>query len=535
MPPPGWQFWVPVGPPPGAGESPITPRPTAAPPASGSPAAAGASVPGANAATPHSRAGLFGARKRLREVESRNSELTAEQAALHDDIGQLRARIDQLRGMDAAAIEAEIEPSRAERDSLVGQLAQLTQQVSRAGQQLSDARQQLVETQEVVLLQEVGVYEYRHRLEDAVEYKDKLNSLRRQIKAAANNRDRPAVQSDAMWTVNGSAAEGRKMARETTKLMLRAYNAEADTCVRTMRPHRLTSCIDRLTKSRTTIARLGATMKIQISDEYHRLRIAELELTADHLAKVDEEKERIRQQRARDRDEALALREIERERERLAKEDAHWAGVQARMEAAGDLDGLDKAETRRTEIAASLTKVEAHAANTRAGWVYVISNIGAFGQRMVKIGMTRRLDPNDRIRELGDASVPFRFDTHALIFSTDAVGLEGALHRELVHRRVNRVNLRREFFHATPAEVLHVLQRIGGHHLLEYTEESEAAEWRASQRDDQANAGHAPPHATAENAADRSPDTALGRATVADIPAAQADRAKAAGARSPVM
>lgn len=114
---------------------------------------------------------------------------------------------------------------------------------------------------------------------------------------------------------------------------------------------------------------------------------------------------------------------------------------------------------------------------------YVISNIGAFGERMVKIGMTRRLEPMDRVRELGDASVPFRFDVHALIFSEDAVGLENSLHEEFADRRVNRVNLRREFFYATPAEVREVLERLAGNHLLEYNETPEALEYRAGKTD----------------------------------------------------
>jgi hypothetical protein len=132
------------------------------------------------------------------------------------------------------------------------------------------------------------------------------------------------------------------------------------------------------------------------------------------------------------------------------------------------------------EIGEAIAGVEAREANIRAGYVYVISNIGAFGPDMVKIGMTRRLDPEDRVRELGDASVPFRFDTHALIFSHDAVGLEAKLHAALDKQRVNKVNSRREFFYADPAQVRDLLAQIAGQHLLEYHETPQALEWRAS-------------------------------------------------------
>ncbi|WP_406208845.1 GIY-YIG nuclease family protein [Kitasatospora sp. NBC_01560] len=115
-------------------------------------------------------------------------------------------------------------------------------------------------------------------------------------------------------------------------------------------------------------------------------------------------------------------------------------------------------------------------ANTRAGYVYVISNIGAFGPNIVKIGMTRRLEPMDRVRELGDASVPFRYDVHALFFSDDAVTLESELHKAFADRRVNFANQRREFFFATPSEVRALLaDRVGG--LLEFTEEPAALEY----------------------------------------------------------
>jgi hypothetical protein len=130
-------------------------------------------------------------------------------------------------------------------------------------------------------------------------------------------------------------------------------------------------------------------------------------------------------------------------------------------------------------------------ANIRAGYVYVISNVGAFGERMVKIGLTRRLDPLDRVYELGDASVPFRFDVHALVFSDDAVGLEARLHQALAQVRVNLVNPRREFFYATPSEVRALLAKHAGH-LLDFVDEPEASEWRQSEGERRRSTGPRP-------------------------------------------
>ena len=136
--------------------------------------------------------------------------------------------------------------------------------------------------------------------------------------------------------------------------------------------------------------------------------------------------------------------------------------------------------------------MEAHAARERAisraqetksGHVYVISNIGSFGDGIYKIGMTRRLDPMDRIWELSDASVPFDFDVHAIIYTDDAPGLENELHRRFADRRLNVVNQRKEFFHASIHEIAQVVrQRCGDIELTLIAEASEFLQSEAHRR-----------------------------------------------------
>jgi hypothetical protein len=133
------------------------------------------------------------------------------------------------------------------------------------------------------------------------------------------------------------------------------------------------------------------------------------------------------------------------------------------------------------EVEKAIADVDYRAANIRAGYVYVISNIGSFGERMVKVGLTRRLDPMERIKELSDASVPFNFDVHAVFFSKDAVTIETSMHNRLADCRVNTVNLRREFFRATPLEVKAHLAELAGE-LLEFHDTPEAIEYRQSVR-----------------------------------------------------
>ncbi|MCZ0983314.1 DUF4041 domain-containing protein [Streptomyces diastatochromogenes] len=398
-----------------------------------------------------------------------------------------------LRARAEAEAEAIVEDARRVAKDIKGEAKQVAKEaekarkeaerhrgeIYRAESRLTELRAQIVTTDETVLLQQAGIYAYRHQLHDAVAYRSRLDSLKTEIKDLA--RSDQAVLAATDWTVNGSAREGRKMIRDFSKLMLRAYNAEADYAVRTMRPHRLTSLVDRLYKSRETIARLGATMHIRISDAYHDARVRELQLTADFLQKKDEEKEAQREARAREREEAAAQRELDREREKLRKELNHHEAALERFRAQGNHEAVRDMEAKLAEIQRALHDVDARAANVRTGYVYVVSNIGAFGDSIVKIGMTRRLEPLDRVYELSGAAVPFRFDVHALIFSKDAVSLETRLHQEFADRRVNRVNNRKEFFYVTPAEVRTALERFAGEHLVEFSETPQALEWRASQ------------------------------------------------------
>ncbi len=397
--------------------------------------------------------------------------LGGKKRALEDENQQLREQLKHLGALDAVQMAAHVSRVRDE-------LASVEEQLAEAEAAVRQARAEVVQTQEIALLQEAGVYEYAHPLDTAVSYKGALTQLRNDTKAAVSAGN--AVFASTTWQVNGSAAQGRKMVADFSKLLLRAYNAEADNCVRTVKPHSREAAIDRLEKARTTIARLGKTMDIRIGDPYHQLRCYEIRLTADYLAKVEAEKEATRAERERLREEQAAQRDFEREKARLAKEQAHYSAALAKLQAAGDQAGVEQLRNKLDEIGLELDKVISREANIRAGYVYVISNIGAFGEDMVKIGMTRRLDPLDRVRELGDASVPFKFDVHAIVFSDDAVGLENRLHTALAERRVNRINLKREFFKATPSEVRGLLTDMAGPHLLEYAEVAEASEWRAS-------------------------------------------------------
>ncbi|MFG3343140.1 DUF4041 domain-containing protein [Glycomyces sp. NPDC048151] len=495
--PPGWQWWV--------AAEPLPPAPAPAPPE-----AAQAPVSTAPQVNPDLQLLLTTPIASVSASETgftRKGRLESQVAAIEEFAGRLQralvatvGELQTLGALDAAELAVETNRRKAMIDHLDAETAarkaaadaQAQDQLHQIGMQataantelhrvsleLEKAKRSLVVTRDEALLQEVGVYEYTHPLEDAVAYKAELETIKSKYKSLAKS-DK-AISSISNWHVNGSATAGKKMVREFSKLMLRAYNADADSLVRTMRPYKLDSAVDRLQKTRETIIRLGSTMDMRITDAYHRLRVRELQLTADYKAKTEEEKERIREQRAREREEEKAQREMLKEQEKLEKERAHLRSAIAKLTANGDTAAAAALTAKLDEVDAAFENVMARQANSAAGHVYVISNRGAFGDQMVKIGMTRRLEPMDRVNELGDASVPFRFDVHAIVFSEDARGLEARLHEIFAEHRVNKVNLRREFFYVTPLQVREALAKLAGEHLLEYTDEPEAYEWRAS-------------------------------------------------------
>jgi uncharacterized coiled-coil protein SlyX len=331
--------------------------------------------------------------------------------------------------------------------------------------------ERVITVDDALVLQEVGLYEYHHPLENAEAYKVSLAALRSRIRDAITGGD--AIEVAKQFSFNNSLAQGRRLTGDLAKLMLRAYNAEAENCVRTIRAGNLITATRRLDKAAADIEKHGAIMQMRIAAPYHVLRTQELELTADYLMKVQDEREAAREERERLKDERKAEQELANQRRLLDKEREHYRNVLDRVTTAAE---RDEAQQELERLDQAIADNDYRAANIRAGYVYVISNIGAFGPNVVKIGLTRRLEPLDRIRELSSASVPFPFDVHAIYFSDDAVTLENQLHQQFTELRLNHANPRREFFFATPAQVRDVLATKLGN-LLEYTTEPEATQY----------------------------------------------------------
>nr|WP_218974286.1 DUF4041 domain-containing protein [Streptomyces sp. NP160] len=333
------------------------------------------------------KVGFFGARKAARSLAQEVDQLRAELDRLGVlDIVELERRRDELSTEVAALTARSAEELAAHQHRLAEEtekagyiqqrkVAVLEHEVEELARRKADLEQHIVQTEDLAILQEAGIYSYRHRLGDSVAHQAELKRIQDQAKAMTR-RDGGAVSATTNWQVNGSAAKGRTMVNDISKLMLRAYNAEADDLARTMKPYKLDSSVERLEKVVTTIERLGRSMSIRISPGYHRLRVQELELTADFIELQAEEKAREREEKERLREERKAQQELDRERDRLLKEKQHYANALAALEAKGDAEGAARLREQVEDLERAIEDVDYRAANVRAGYVYVISNMG---------------------------------------------------------------------------------------------------------------------------------------------------------------
>lgn len=294
-----------------------------------------------------------------------------------------------------------------------------------------------------------------------------------------------AVTCSTEWTVGESKAEGKKMVNRAIKLTTRAFNNECEAAIANVRWNNIEKMQERIHKAADDINKLNESNHVYIDRKYVDMKMQELWLAYEYQEKVKEEKEEQAEIRRQMREEA----KLEQEMAAAQKEEEKFQKLLLKAQAEAAKAVGNNLEKLNAEIAQLSMKLEeAHQKNeralsmaqqTKAGHVYIISNIGSFGEDVYKIGMTRRLEPMDRVNELGDASVPFYFDVHAMIYSDNAPAMENALHKVFADRRLNLVNLRKEFFHVTLDEIQNEVHKISSD--AEFTITAEAEQYRQSQ------------------------------------------------------
>lgn len=352
---------------------------------------------------------------------------------------------------------------------------------------INNKQSQIICMDEQIELQSFGLYTPKYDFASSELYKNRLSQIRDTQKALIKNGQ--AVTGNTNWAVNGSTSQGKKMVKDMQKLLLRAFNSECDELIDKVKYNTFDTALKRMRSSCEAISKLGNIMGVAITTQYFNAKYEELCLSLEYKKKKQDEKEEQKEIRARMREEAKLQKEIEETRKKIAKEQSHYQNalshIEQQIETANEADRVELLKKKEqivnelSEIDKSMKDIDYRAANARAGYVYIISNVGSFGENVYKIGMTRRLEPMDRVDELGDASVPFNFDVHAMIFSDDAPSLEAALHKAFEDRKVNMINTRREFFNVTLDEIEEVVRK-NYDKTVEFTRLAPAEQYRES-------------------------------------------------------
>ena len=397
---------------------------------------------------------------------------------------QLKARVAQLEAM----LTPEMQDSLRLREMIAEQsenlaylqqqfaftqqkMAQLTAdaeyELNTLNNQIAQARIQLVETDEEILMQSFGLYKPHFAFTNSTGYKDELAKVREQQKECIKSGH--AATGYDNWTVNGDKRKGEKMINDMQKLLIRAFNCECDDAIDHVKFNNIDVAEKRILSSYSAISKLGSVCGVAITGIYRDLKIKELHLAYEYQIEKQKEKDALKQLRAEERERAKLEKEIAEARKIVEKEQKHYTNALQKVIqqlSTASADEVAALEEKKKELEGQLSildnsmqQIDYREANQKAGYVYIISNVGAFGEGVYKIGMTRRLEPMDRIDELGDASVPFDFDVHALIFSDNAPGLEAALHKAFEDRKLNMVNTRREFFRVSLDEIKTVVKQ----------------------------------------------------------------------------
>lgn len=335
---------------------------------------------------------------------------------------------------------------------------------------------------EDIELAELGFYKPHYDFDTSEKYKEEIALVKARQKDMISSKT--AIFCNTEWTVEGSKAKGRTMTNRGIRLTARAFNNECDSAISNVSWSNAQRMELRVEKAFDSINKLNESNAIQISYQYLRLKVKELRLAHEYKEKKYQEKEEQAEIRRQMREEA----KLEQEIEKALKDEETYQKLlyEARTEAENSTGAkLSKLQEKIAELAKELDEAHAKseraksmAQQTKAGHIYVISNKGSFGEDIYKIGMTRRLEPFERVKELGDASVPFIFDVHAMIYSNDAPGMESTIHKAFDFKRINLVNSRKEFFQVSLHEIEAEVKKISSG--AEFILTAEAKEYRQS-------------------------------------------------------
>lgn len=342
-----------------------------------------------------------------------------------------------------------------------------------------EIRKILSEVLEKSELCNLNFYTPHYNFEKALDYERALNNNRSEQKTL--------IKTGKAVIADLSDRCDKKTGTLLVKLLLRTFNSECDLLIQNVDYKNVVTFENRINNSFDQLNRLTLRYNVRITSEFLELKIGELRIYHEFQEKKQAEAEEQRQIKEIMREEIRAEREMEKAKAEAEKEEQKYqALLDKMMEAARQAQGVEL-EKMNAQIAVLQQQLDeakekeraiSQAQLTKAGYVYVISNVGSFGENVFKIGMTRRLEPQERVDELGDASVPFQFDVHAMIYHENAPELENKLHQIFERNRVNKINPRKEFFKVSLDEIEQAARQYKAD--VSFTKIAEAKEYRQS-------------------------------------------------------
>ncbi len=433
-------------------------------------------------------------------------------------MAQAEADAERMRADAKAHYDAAVEQGRAEVKSLTSTAREELDSASEQSKRTIEAAR--IESRRIVAEANTRAEEIAGKAYDVVRnaefYEQTVRAMKNIIAGYGDEYLKPAASLlDDLAAEFGHKDAGiqLKLARENTKALVKerrsatcqyveanrrdaaedfvtdAFNGKVDSVLSRVKHDNFGKLEQEIRDAFTMVNFNGAPFRdARVREEYLESRLAELRWAA--VAQELKRQEQVEQRMLREqiREEEKARREYEKAMREAAKEEEllrkAMLAAQAQIATATE-EQRSKYEAQLAELSAKLTEAEERniraismAQQTRRGHVYIISNVGSFGESVYKIGLTRRLEPLDRIKELGDASVPFDFDVHAILWSEDAPALESTLHKQFVLNRLNKVNHRKEFFRANLADIRQEIETLGVE--CKWTMLAEAQQYRES-------------------------------------------------------